>query len=89
MNEEQANHLLCVPFQGRRTKIGQGGGELLGPECAKNFPPLSDFSLSWALLLPPMSILFQFFSLYHQVGQIFRVGELPPPPEKLSIRLWL
>ena len=38
--------------QGRRTKIGQGGGELFGPasvKCARKFPPPlpSDFPSPW------------------------------------------
>ena len=41
--------------------------------CARKFSP------SWRHdFCPPLGILFQFLSLYHQDGQIFR-GRTPPP----------
>ena len=72
--------------QGRRTKIGQGGGELFWPALpkrAKISPPLSDFFPPGHDFCPPLGILFQFF-LFLSLGWPRLQGGNSPPPEKLS-----
>ena len=51
----------------------------------QNFPSPERCSPSGHDFCNPLAILFQFFSLYHQDGQIFRGGNSPPPVLRLCL----
>ena len=69
--------------QGRRTKIGQGGGRIILACAREIFPPERFFPLLGMILAPLWAYFFNFSLYIVRMAKSSGGGEFPPP-EKLS-----